>query len=165
MPSFLEISPGLMFWTLVNFSIFLVLLARFAWKPLLAAVEQREARIAESLRSAEQARLEAQQLLEQAHQQLAQAQQEVHRLIREGKQQADALLRQAAEQAEALKRQKLEEAQREIQRQLERATAQLYSELTDLIVQGVSRVLASTLDSATHRQLIERFLSEVARQN
>ncbi|MCS7169309.1 MAG: F0F1 ATP synthase subunit B, partial [Candidatus Kapabacteria bacterium] len=92
MPNFLEVSPGLMFWTLLNFIIFLVLLSRFAWKPLLNAVEQRERHIAEALSSAEQARQEAERLLQEAQHRLQQAQQAMQHLIREGKQQAETLL-------------------------------------------------------------------------
>lgn len=165
MPNFLEVSPGLLFWTLLNFGIFLVLLARFAWKPLLTALEQRETRIAEALRSAEQARSDAERFLQEARQKLEEAQTEMQRLIREGKQQAEALLREAAEKAEQLKRQKLEEAQREIQRQLERAYTALYAEVVDLVMEGTARLLKETLDPATHRKLVESFIAEVARQN
>ncbi|MEN3026128.1 MAG: F0F1 ATP synthase subunit B [Chlorobiota bacterium] len=165
MPNFLEVSPGLMFWTLLNFGIFLVLLARFAWKPILNAVEQRERTIAEALSSAETARREAERLLQEAHQRLQEAQQEVHRLLREGKQQAEALLREASERAEQLKRQKLEETQLEIQRQLERAYAQLYADVVNLVIEGTARLLQQTLDPEAHRKLVESFVNEVARQN
>ncbi len=159
MPNFLELSPGLMFWTLVNFLLFLAILARYAWRPLLNALEQRERYIAE------QARQEAERLLQEAHSRLEEAQQEMQRLVREGKQHAEALLREAAEKAEQLKRQKLEEAQRELHRQIERAYSQLYAEVVDLVLEGTARLLRRTLDPETHRKLVESFLTEVARQN
>lgn len=165
MPNFLELSPGLMFWTLVNFLLFLAILARYAWRPLLNALEQRERYIAEQLRAAEQARQEAERLLQEAHSRLEEAQQEMQRLVREGKQHAEALLREAAEKAEQLKRQKLEEAQRELHRQIERAYSQLYAEVVDLVLEGTARLLRRTLDPETHRKLVESFLTEVARQN
>lgn len=165
MPNFLEVSPGLMFWTLLNFLLFLAILARFAWRPLLNALEQRERYIAEALTQAERTRQDAERLLQEAQSRLQEAQQEMQRLIREGKQHAEALLREAAEKAEQLKRQKLEEAQRELQRQIERAYSQLYAEIVDLVLEGTARLLQQTLDPATHRRLVESFLAEVARQN
>lgn len=165
MPNFLEVSPGLVFWTLVNFSLFLFLLARFVWKPLLTALRQREQWVADMLSNAEQAQREAHRSLQEAQQRLQEAQQETQRLIREGKQHADALLREAAERAELLKRQKLEEAERELRRQLERAYAQLYTEIADLVLEGTARLIQQTLDPSAHRRLVESFLAEVARHN
>src|SRR5574344_940512 len=62
MDALLKPDTGLMFWTIVNFLILAFLLAKFAWKPLLKSLKEREDKIANDVASAQQARNEAQRI-------------------------------------------------------------------------------------------------------
>ena len=66
MPDFLKLEPGLVFWTLVNFSIFVFILAKFAWKPMKEGMAAREQAIGNQIKSAESANAEAQSILREA---------------------------------------------------------------------------------------------------
>ena len=77
----LTIEPGLLIWTIITFVILLAVLGKLAWKPLLGALEQRETTIRESLEKAEQARLEAEELMAQNRQILAEANRQANRIL------------------------------------------------------------------------------------
>lgn len=59
----LDVNPGLILWTVVTFLILLFILSKFAWKPILSSLHERESQIKESLEKAETARLEAEKLI------------------------------------------------------------------------------------------------------
>ena len=76
MPSFLDLSPGLVFWTIINFSIFAFIIAKYGWKPMMDGLAAREAAINDSIKSAEDASAEAKEVLKEAKSRIANAQQE-----------------------------------------------------------------------------------------
>ncbi len=77
---------GLIFWTTVTFVILLFLLAKFAWKPILSAVKNREESIREALLSADKAREE-----------MAQLKSDNEQVLREARAERDSILRDARE--------------------------------------------------------------------
>src|SRR5208283_2674517 len=87
----LDPNPGLILWTIVTFLVVAFLLKKFAWKPLIQSLQQREDGIRQSVERAEQAKLEAEQLLEENRKQLARAEQEGHRILNETRSLAEKL--------------------------------------------------------------------------
>ncbi len=73
MDKLLTPEPGLMLWTLITFGLLLVLLRVFAWKPLLAVIEERERVVRDSLESSRRAQEEAESALEENRRILAEA--------------------------------------------------------------------------------------------
>ncbi|MCX7929292.1 MAG: F0F1 ATP synthase subunit B [Chlorobi bacterium] len=165
MEGLLQISPGLIIWTLVNFSLYLFILAKFGYKPLRVALERREQTIAESLRAAEHARSEAQRLLADAEEQRKRAHAEMVELLRNARQQAERIVTKAAEEGELVKQEKLREAEREIERMIADARAALRGEVAELALQAAQRLLAQQLDSEQHRRLVEQSLAQLERAN
>src|SRR5262249_29626162 len=82
---------GTVLWTVITFAVLAFLLARYAWKPLLATIEERERTIRESLEQAQKARAEAEETLRRNQEILAQARRETGALIEQGKREAEAL--------------------------------------------------------------------------
>src|ERR1051325_778739 len=72
----LEVNTGLISWTIVTFVLLLIVLRKFAWKPLLEGLQRREERVRTSIERAEQAQKDAERLMEENRQRLAQADQE-----------------------------------------------------------------------------------------
>ena len=94
----LNIEPGLLIWTIVTFVCLLIVLRVVAWKPLLAALEQRETTIRNALDEAQQAREEAQRLMAENQRILADANRESARILEQGREEADRLRASLAEQ-------------------------------------------------------------------
>jgi len=79
----LQLEPGMMIWTWVTFIVLFIILAKVAWKPILSAVEQRENQIKDSMKKAQEARAEAEELLEKQQKMMTEAQEEIQSIERE----------------------------------------------------------------------------------
>ncbi|MCO6466801.1 MAG: F0F1 ATP synthase subunit B [Bradyrhizobiaceae bacterium] len=163
MPEFLKLEPGLVIWTLINFSIFVFIIARFGWKPMKAGLAAREKAIGDSISSAERANAEAQSILREAKEQIHGAQSEVMNIVREGKAQAEAMVKKAADEADVVKMQKLAEAQREIDRQKDEAIKQLRAEVANLVVDTTEKLLGRTVEAADHKRLAEEYMKDLSK--
>lgn len=163
MPEFLKLEPGLVFWTLINFSIFVFIIARYGWKPMKEGMAARENAIADSIKSAERAYADAQSILREAKEKINGAQAEVMNIVREGKSQAEAMVRKAAEEADAVKHQKLAEAQREIDRQKDEAIAALRAEVSNLVVDATEKLIGRTIQAADHKRLVEEYMNDLSK--
>lgn len=161
MDAVLNISPGLIIWTLINFLLFVFLLGKFGWKPMIAALSARENAINESLQNAEMANIEAQKLLKESEARMATAQQEMSTIIKEGRAQAETYVRTAMEESEKVKQAKLEEAQREISREKDAALRELRTEVATLVVQATEKLIGTKMDSDSHRNMIEGYIDQV----
>jgi F-type H+-transporting ATPase subunit b len=163
MPAFLQMDPGLIIWTLVNFGIFAFIIAKFAWKPMITAIQAREQTITDNIKGAEAANAEAQQVLKESKDRIAAAQQEMMDIVKEGRVQAETILRRAAEEAEVVKQQKLSEAQREIERQKDDAIAELRAEVTALVIGATEKLIGTKLDGEDHKRIIQSSVNELSK--
>lgn len=163
LPAFLQLSPGLVFWTLINFTIFAVIIAKFAWKPMMSALAARTQTIDDALRNAETANAEAKALLAESKDKITSAQNEMMAIVREGKVQAEAMVRKAAEEAEVVKKQKVEDATREIERQRDLALQQLRTEVSAMVVDATSKMLGRSLNDADHKRLADDYVNELSK--
>ena len=96
-----EINPGLIIWTLATFGVLFLILAKFAWKPLLQALNEREGKIRSALEQADRAREEAARLLKQNEAAMARAEEEHQRMVREGRALAEKLKAEIVAKARA----------------------------------------------------------------
>ena len=163
MPAFLELSPGLVIWTLINFSIFAFIIAKFGWKPMRDGLAARENAISDAIRTAEATNAEAQAILQESKEKIANAQAEMMSIVREGKEQAEAMMRKATEEADAVKKQKVVEAGREIERQRDEAIAQLRTEVSTMVVEATSKMLGRSLQDDDHKRLAEDYVKELSK--
>ena len=164
-PGLMSPNPGLMVWTLVIFAALYFVLRKFAFPPILAAVEARERALEEAIERARRDREEAARLLAQHRAELEGARGEAQRLLAEGRGAAEKmrvdLLEQARVQAEEVKAR----AVRDIEAERDRAIADLRREAVELAIAGASRVIERNLDDAANRQLVENFLASVGTNN
>jgi len=163
MPAFLELSPGLVIWTLINFSIFAFIIAKFGWKPMRDGLAARENAISDAIKTAEATNAEAQAILQESKEKIANAQAEMMSIVREGKEQAEAMIRRASEEADVVKKQKVEEAGREIDRQRDAALAQLRTEVSTMVVEATSKMLGRSLQDDDHKRLAEDYVKELSK--
>lgn len=153
-----------MFWTLLIFIVLIFVLGRFAYKPLLAAVEAREQALQRALDEARRDREEAARLMEEHRRQLDAARGEAQRFIAEGRATAEKMRAEMLEATRSQQQELLERAKRDIDQEKVRAIAELRREAVDLAIAGASKVIERNLDSNANRQLVESFLSSIPAQ-
>ena len=157
--------PGLFIWTIVTFLVLLALLAKFAWRPLLEALESRQQSIRKALDDAQHATQE----LERLHQESAQ-------IIRQARVEADAIITQSRADAGRLReemRQKakseaegiVRNAERQIQLETTRAVQLIRAEAVDLSVAIASKLLQKNVTKEDNEQLITAALQEVEKRH
>lgn len=160
-PKLLSPNTGLMFWTLIIFVILLLVLTRFAFKPLTAAVEAREKALEDAIEAARRDREEAAALLAEHRQLVRQAHEDAQRFIVEGRAAGEKVRAEVVEQAHREQQQLLERARHEIASERDRAIAELHREAIDLAVLGAGKVIEKDLDTDTNRRLVESFLASL----
>lgn len=161
MDALLNISPGVIIWTIVNFSIFALLIGKFGWKPLLNSLKEREQSIQDALSRAEEANKKAQHILQENEEKLVKSQQEMMELVREGRAQAQAQLHKALEEAEQIKKTKLSEASAEIEREKESAMQALRGEVSNLVVLATEKILKEKVDAEQQKKVVDAFINEI----
>jgi F-type H+-transporting ATPase subunit b len=152
---------GLMFWTLVIFVVLLFILSKFAFKPIIAAVEAREKALEDAIEGAKRDRAEAARLLADQRAQLDASRGEGQRLIADARAAAEKMKGDLLEQTRVQQQELLDRARRDIDAERDRAIADLRREAVDLAIAGASKVIERNLDDASNRQLVETFLSSI----
>ncbi len=154
-----SINVGLMIWTVVIFSSLLFVLWRFAWGPILAAVEAREKGIQAALDEAKSRQEEAEKLLDEHKKQLSDARRQSQEILAEGREAADRLRKElegkAREESEAI----LTRARSEIEREKEAAVDALRRESVDLALAAASKLLHEKLDGDLDRKLVVEYVN------
>ena len=152
---------GLMFWTIVIFVLLLILLSKFAFNPMPAAVEAREKSLQDQLDEAKRDREEAQRVLADHRAQLEKGRGEAQKLIADGRATAEKLRSDLLEQTKAQQQEMLDRARREIETEKVNAIAALRREAVDLAIAGAGKVIERNLDNDANRKLVENFLGSV----
>lgn len=157
----LEPQPALSIWTLAVFVLLFTLLGKFAWKPLLQALHQREHHLQHVLEETERARNESESLLAEHRRQMARAADEVRAILDKARQDAQAtaeqLIKHAQDEAEAAR----QRAQRDIASARDQALSEIWQTAAETAVSVAGRVLASELTADDHRRLLDAAIREL----
>lgn len=157
------VDPGLGIWTIVVFLVVLFVLSKYAWGPILGALDAREQGIRSSIDGATAMRAEAQQLLDEHRRQLADARRESQDIVAEGRAAAERLSREIQDKARAEGDRIVERARAEIERERDQALAQIREEAVELALSAASRLLRERLTEDRDRELVRGFLAELDR--
>lgn len=156
----LQVSPGLMIWTIVVFLLTLWILKKFVFGPLGEAIEKRRASISASIEEAETSRDEAIRLLDEYKTQLAQARREADELReagrREGERQKTEIVGQAQEQRERI----VSDTKTQIDAQAQAAVAGIRDDVVVLALSAAEKVTGKSLSEDDHRKLVEDALAD-----
>jgi F-type H+-transporting ATPase subunit b len=156
---------GTVFWTLLTFVLLVALLGRFAWKPLLGALEQREQSIKESIDQASKDREEAESLLEEHRELLGEARRERAEAVSAGRRDAEVLKAEILEEANKQREQLLAQTQAQVDAGLRQARAELRTVAADLAIQAAEKLLVKNLDDPTQKKLVEDYLADLERSD
>jgi F-type H+-transporting ATPase subunit b len=161
MNTLVQPDPGLFIWTVITFLVLLGLLAKFAWKPLLGALDSRQETIRKSLDDAQKAKEELERLQAQSAQMLRQARLDADAIISKTYTDAEKLgeeLRQKArEESEGI----VKNAQRQIQNETSRALQEIRREAVDLSVTIASKLLERHVSKEDNARLIDETLKQI----
>jgi F-type H+-transporting ATPase subunit b len=156
----LDPKADLAMWSGITFVLFVLILARYAWKPLIAALDKREARIHDDIAGAEAARVKAEHMLAEHAQQLAKVQDEVRAILAEGRRDAELakqeIIGTAQKEAESAKQRALHE----IGRARDAALKDLFDVMSSQVAQATEHVLGRSVSGADQDRLIEEALAQ-----
>ena len=154
---------GLIFWTLVTFLTLLFILSKFAWGPIIKAMNAREDGIKSDLDNARKEREDAQRLLEDHRGLLNQARRERAEAVEAGRRDAERLKAEILDEARKQREQLLKQAEAQIDAGLRQARSTLKGEAADLAIQAAGKLMGRNLDDATQRRLVEDYLADLER--
>jgi F-type H+-transporting ATPase subunit b len=157
----LDPHAGLMFWTLLIFVALFVLLRKYAFPAIFAAVEARERALEDVIAAAKREREEAARLLEEQRKGIDAARMDAQRLIAEGAKAGEKIRAEMIEEARHQQQEILERARQEIGAERDRAIAELRREAVELAIKGASKVIEQNLDDDTNRKIVEEFLADL----
>jgi len=150
----IQVTPGLMIWTIVLFLITLWVLKRYAFGPIQKMIDERREQIRQSIEAADAARDESRKLLEEHRQLIAQARGEAEAILAEARRTRESMEHRMREETEAERQRRLEETRKEIAAETTRALEQIRAEVADLTLEAASRVVGRALDTERDRELI-----------
>jgi len=159
----LDVSPGLIFWTVITFLLLLFVLKKMAWKPILNSLNERENFIKESVEKAETAKKEAEVLLEQNKQNIAKAEQEAQKVIAQGREYAESLKSQIIEESKKEAKKMIDNATLEIERKNVEAFNTLKDEVASIAIQAAEKILRSNLDKNSQEKIVNDFINDLSK--
>ena len=152
---------GLIFWTTLSFVILVFILGKFAWKPILKSVNDREDGIKEALESAEKARLEMQNLNADNERILKEARAERELMMKEAREIKANMITDAKDEAQVQANKMIEQAQTAIESEKKTAMAELKNHVAGLSIEIAEKVIREELsDNDKHLKLVESMLDE-----
>jgi len=152
---------SLIFWTTLIFLIFLFLMRKFAWKPILGAVNKREASINDALAAAEKAKLEMENLQADNQKLLQEARAEREEMMKEARNVREKMIADAKEEAEAQADKMISKAQEAIENEKRAAVAEVKKQVAELSLDIAEKVVKNELSSKDKQmELVDQMLGE-----
>ena len=156
-----QADPGLFIWTIVTFLVLLALLAKFAWRPLLAALDSRQETIRKSLDDAQQARQELERLNKESAEIIRTARAEAESIISQSRADGERLREELKQKARAEADHVVRNAERQIQLETGRALQQIRREAVDLSVMIASKIIQRNISKEDNERLIDDALKQI----
>ncbi|WP_316735059.1 F0F1 ATP synthase subunit B [Pedobacter aquatilis] len=145
---------GLLVWNTIAFLLLVFLLGKFAWKPIMKAIHEREQSIDDALNKAELAKQEMARLTSQNQDLMQQARAERDEILKEAKTLKDSILNEAKKQAQVEGAKLIEKAKIEIENQKKVALAEVKGQVSTLSLEIAERVLRNQLDDKAKQEVL-----------
>ena len=150
---------GLIFWTTVVFSLLLVVLKKYAWKPILSAVDERNKSIEDALKAADKAKEEMLSLNADNERILMEAKKERDILLKEGREIKDSIIAEAKDKAKIESDKILITAKEQINNEKMKAITELKNQVAEMSIDIAEKILKSELsDKNKQKELIAEAL-------
>ena len=156
-----QVDPGLFIWTIVTFLVLVTLLAKFAWGPLLKALEARQETIIKSLEDAEQAKQELERLQNESAEILRSARADAEAIVSSSRSDADALREELREKARTEADAIIRDAKHQIDLEKTQALREIRGQVADLSITIASRLLDRNISKEDNERLVEDTLKQL----
>jgi len=156
-----QLDPGLFVWTIITFLLLLTALAKFAWKPLLNILKEREDFIKSSLNDAEKAQQELARLNAEGEAIINRARGEAQSILAQGKAAATKLKDETLNDAKEKANMVIADAEKQIQVQKEKAIAEIKGEVVNLSLSVAEKLIKKNLSADDNKALIDESLTHV----
>jgi F-type H+-transporting ATPase subunit b len=157
----IQVTPGLMIWTIVCFGLTYFVLKRYAFGYVQKMIDDRRERIQNAVDEADRAREEARHLLEEHRKLIGEARSQSEEILAEARQVADAQRERVRAETEEDRQRRLEETRRQIEQATHQAIGEIREEVGKLSVAAAEKITRKSLDTADQRRLIDEALSEI----
>ncbi len=161
--SLLDVDFGLFAWILITFLLFMFILAKFAWKPILNALKERESSIKDSLESAEIAMEQAKKISADNEKAMKEAEQKAQEIRKQAVEEAEAIRQERIEKSRKEAEAMLEQARETIEQEKQKALVELRKEVADLAVQAASKIIESELDDKKNKKLVDEYIQDISK--
>lgn len=158
----LRFDPGVGIWAIVVFVLLLLVLKKYAWSPILDALDEREKTVRESLEQAAHIQSENARLAAEQASLLAQARAEAALVIQSARESGEALKKSLEQAAQDEKRRIIASATQEIEAQTRAAVAELRKTTADLSIGIAEKLIRQNLDDTKNRALVDQLIQEVS---
>jgi F-type H+-transporting ATPase subunit b len=150
-----------LFGELIAFIVFVIFCMKFVWPPIMAAIEERQAKIADGLAASDRAEKDLALAQEKAAAQLKEAKAQAAEIIDAAKKRETQLVEEAAEKAQAEKEKILAAGHAEIETERNRAKEELRKQVAILAIAGAEKILERSIDEAAHSDIIDKLVAEL----
>ena len=161
MDQLVQFDPGLFIWTIFTFLVLLVLLTKFAWKPLMQMLDVRQEAIKKSLEDADTAKRELERLQQESAQIIRKAHAEAESIVSKSWSDAEKLREEMKVKAKSEADAIVKESQRQIEIETGRALRQIRSEVADLSIAIASKVIQRNVSKEDNDRLIQDTLKQM----
>ncbi|MCK6602355.1 MAG: F0F1 ATP synthase subunit B [Bacteroidetes bacterium] len=159
----LDPHTGTIFWVFVTFVLLVFILQKFAWKPIITALEERQSRIEDSFKKAEESNKEAARIMAKFDQIVAEATEKADIIVRSARDTSEKIkadtLHKTKEEADKL----IENAKAEIERERAAMVTELRQEMVGIILAVSEKVIEANLDTDKNRTLINQSLDHLSK--
>ena len=155
------VTPGLYIWTIITFLLLFYVLAKFAWKPLLSMLEERESLIKRSLSDAETAREELQKINLESEAIITKARTEAQSILSDGKAAAEKIKDDTVAKAKKEASKIREEAKQQIKAEKDKAISDIKKEVVDLSLNVAEKLIKKNISEKDNASLIEESLENI----
>jgi F-type H+-transporting ATPase subunit b len=157
----IQVTPGLMIWTIICFAITYFVLRKYAFGPIQTMIDTRREKIEQAIAEADNARDEARHLLEEHKKLIGQAKSEAEEILAEARRVGDAQRERVREETEQDRQRRLDETRRQIEQATHQALGQIREEVGKLSLLAAEKITRKSLTGDDQQRLIDEALAEI----
>jgi len=157
----IQVTPGLMIWTIICFAITFFVLRKYAFGPIQQMIDARREKIEQAIAEADNARQEARKLLEEHKQLIGQAKSEAEEILSEARRVGDAQRERVRQETEEDRQRRLDETRRQIDQATHQALGQIREEDGKLSLLAAEKITRKSLTGSDQQRLIDEALAEI----
>lgn len=146
---------------LIAFAVFVWFCMKFVWPPLIAAIEERQKKIADGLAASERAEKDLELAQNKASEQLKEAKAQAAEIVEQAKKRASQIVDEETQRGHSEREKIIAQGQAEIEAERNRAKEDLRKQVAALAVAGAERILAREIDAAAQSDIVEKLVAEL----